>query len=86
LKTKILIIGVGKQPAPEDQIYSGEFKTLVAKGSFEILPDSIHMTFLQPCKPGVEQEDPELAVLCAENEKKVQMQKKVSERILGFLN
>lgn len=84
-KEKILVIGADKQPAPEDEIYSKEFKSLLPS-SYEILPGSIHLTFLQPCKKGMESEDEEIKVLCTENSKKIEMQKKAATRTIKFLN
>ena len=85
LTTKILVIGADKQPAPEDQIFSREFREMLPRDAFEILPESIHMTFLQPCKPGLSHDDPELKVLCVANDKKATMQYSTARRVLNFI-
>jgi len=44
------------------------------------------MTFLQACKSDYPKDDPELAELCVENEKKLQIQKRVADLSLEFFN
>lgn len=84
LRAKTLILAAEKLAAPQDEILSKDFAKLVSKDEFEILPGSYHMTFLQACKPGVEFDDPELVVLCANGEKKLKLQQATREKTLKF--
>ncbi len=69
---------------PFDEINSKEFVKILGTATAEIVPDSIHMTFLQPCSAGIPKDDAELKELCANNESKVSIQNKVAETTAAF--
>ncbi len=70
----------------EDDIMSKEFLKILSTKETEVVPDSIHMSFLSACKPKIPTDDQELKVLCADNDKKLAIQKSVSEKSLAFLH
>ncbi|MES2856868.1 MAG: hypothetical protein V4692_13445 [Bdellovibrionota bacterium] len=84
LSAKPLVIAAEKLHEPQDEIQSKDFAKHLSKDEFEILPGSYHMTFLQPCLPGVELEDAELQVLCANGQKKIEMQDAAIKKTLSL--
>lgn len=69
---------------PQDEIFSKDFLKDLPKGSAEILPQSVHMTFLQACKPGVSSENDELKLICDGDLQKIKHQKEVAQKTLDF--
>ncbi|MFL5813060.1 MAG: alpha/beta hydrolase family protein [Bdellovibrionia bacterium] len=85
LKTPLVLIA-SKLAEPQDEIFSLDFLKLLKPSQAEVVPESVHMTFLMACRPGLEKvEDPELKELCADTQRKLQIQKRVAERTLRFL-
>lgn len=85
LKTPLVLIA-SKLAVPQDEIFSMDFLKLLRPGQAEVVPNSIHMSFLAACRPGLENaEDPELKELCANTKRKLQTQKSVAQHTLQFL-
>lgn len=84
LKSKPLLFIADKMNTSHDQIMAKEFKRYLPKTAVRIVPDSYHMTFLQACRPDFPTEDPELAELCVENDRKIKIQKKVADASVEF--
>jgi predicted dienelactone hydrolase len=81
-----LVLIASKLAVPQDEIFSMDFLKLLGPGQAEVVPNSTHMTFLEACRPGLENDDdPELKELCAKTERKLQIQKNVARRTLQFL-
>lgn len=79
-----LIFIADKLETPFDEAFSKEYLKLLPSKS-ELVPNTYHMTFLQACKPGLEKSgDPELAVLCAGNDKKIDVQNMVAHKSVVF--
>ena len=85
VKEKIHVFVADKLFTPFDEIYSKDFVKILGASIAEIVPKSIHMTFLQPCSAGIPKDDLELRELCADNEAKVSIQTKVAEKTVAFL-
>ncbi len=83
-KTKILVVAAELLRHPTEANNAKEFQKILPENSFLIWPKSYHMTFLQPCIPGMEKGNPELEVLCQNTEEKMKMQKDTSVKILKF--
>jgi predicted dienelactone hydrolase len=84
LKSKPMLFLAGKMNTSHDQILAKEFSRYFPTNEVEIVPDSFHMTFLQACKSDYPKDYPELAELCVENDKKIQIQKRVADLSLEF--
>ncbi len=81
-----LVFIADKLSVPEDEIFSKDLLSLLGPGQAEVLPDSVHMTFLAPCKPGLEfSRDIELKELCANSRLKLQIQKSVALKTVEAL-
>ena len=76
ISNKSLVFVADKLNTPNDEINSKKFIKLLDKNSSHIIPDSLHMSFLQPCKDNLPKGDPELDELCAKNEQKREIQTK----------
>lgn len=85
IKDRVHIFVADKLFTPFDEINSKELVKILGPSVAEVVPDSIHMTFLQPCSAGVPKDDPELRELCANNEVKVGIQNNVAEKTATFL-
>lgn len=70
---------------PFDEIYSKDFSLLMGKDHSEIVPDSVHMSFLQSCKSNFPKDDPELRELCANNDLKISIQDWTATKTVSFL-
>ena len=66
---------------PQDEIHAPDFLKSLPAPRTEVVPGTVHFTFLQACKPGFPADDPELGELCFENERKLRIQKTVAEEI-----
>lgn len=84
VRDKVHLFVADRLSTPFDEIHSKDFLKILGTSAAEIVPDSIHMTFLQPCSAGVPKDDPELKELCANNESKASIQNKVAESIVAF--
>jgi predicted dienelactone hydrolase len=85
IKNKTYIFIAEKLYTPFDEIYSKEFSGLVGKENSEIVPSSVHMSFLQACQAKYPKEDPELSELCANNDLKIEIQEKTAAKTISFL-
>lgn len=86
MKAKTLVLIADKVNEPENEIHSRDFLKLMPTPTSEVVPNSIHMTFLTACKTVRPEDDPEEKELCAKNEDKLRIQKEVSEKTLAFFN
>lgn len=82
---KAYVFAAEKLFSPFDEIYSKNFIQLLGPESFEIIPQSVHMSFLQGCKPALPNNDPELRELCANNDLKIKIQDTTAKKTLEFL-
>jgi predicted dienelactone hydrolase len=81
-----LVFIAEKLEVPQDEIFSKDFLKLLKPGQAEVVPGSVHMSFLAPCRANVRSsEDPEVKQLCADTAGKLQIQNEVSKRTLRFL-
>jgi predicted dienelactone hydrolase len=85
ISSKIFVFIAEKLATPQDEIYSKEFTNFLPSEVTEIIPGSVHMTFLQPCKDGRWVRDAEMKDICGGDSHKLQNQKNVSEKIDSFL-
>ncbi|MFH1263849.1 MAG: alpha/beta fold hydrolase [Pseudomonadota bacterium] len=63
-KTKILVLAAGTLHDPADELFTASLRDSLGLGSFELIKEADHMTFLTPCKPGVEVTIPDVADVC----------------------
>jgi len=84
LKAKNLVFVADKLLAPQGEIFSKDFLTLLPKEEVRVLPGSYHMTFLQPCKAKLPKGDPEIDELCVDNIHRPDMQTSVVETSQEF--
>lgn len=85
LKTRALLFIAEKLAVPQDQIFSKDFLKLMKTNHIKVIPNSVHMTFLAPCKRDIPLDDPELKELCADQKSKIEIQQIVATKILSFL-
>ena len=84
MKSKALLFVAEKLAVPQDEIFSKEFARHLPEKSVEVVPGSVHMTFLQSCKPDFPVDDRELKELCADTESKLRIQKNIAEKSRAF--
>ncbi len=70
---------------PADEIYAKDFLNLMPEES-EVVPSSLHMTFLSACRPDIPKNIQELKSLCANNEQKLTIQNDLSSKSVAFFN
>jgi len=85
LRTRAFVFVADKLASPQDEIYSRDFFKLLPAENVELIPNSIHMSFLMACKERLPLEDAELKELCSDRIQKLQVQKAVAEKSLQFL-
>ena len=76
-----LVFIASDQPQSYDQIYTKEFLKLMPNSRVEIVPNSVHMSFLQPCHNNFPNDNLELRELCGSGEKE-KIQSAVAEKTL----
>ena len=84
MKAEPMIFIAEKLREPQDEIFSKEFIDLLPNKSVEIIPGSVHMTFLSACKPNIPLEG-ELKALCSDNNQKLKIQSEVAVKSLAFI-
>ncbi|MGZ5278636.1 MAG: alpha/beta hydrolase family protein, partial [Pseudobdellovibrionaceae bacterium] len=72
-----------KLAAPQDEIHSRDYLKLLA-GNAEIVPNSVHMSFLMVCKDGLPLDDVEIQQLCSDRDQKLRIQKEVAKKSFLF--
>jgi predicted dienelactone hydrolase len=86
LNAKAIVFVADRLNAPQDEIYSKEFVKLLPSGAVEVVPNSIHMSFISACKQDFPKDDPELRELCADNEQKLKIQTDIAAKSLRFFH
>ena len=84
IKDKSYVFIAERLNTPNDEIYSNEFSQVFGPQNSEIVPGSIHMSFIQACVKSYPKDDPELSELCADHDRKLEIQSAVALRIAKF--
>ncbi len=82
LKGRAQLFLAGKLFTPHDEIYSKEFAKLLPA---TLIPEAVHMSFLQACRAGYPKDDPEMRELCADNDQKIAIQASTVQAAERFL-